>query len=438
VSTSSRKIDRLQATFDHEGIVANAGLIVPATLMARLGLEALIDTYVRTGSARPGRKVLTVVAAMLANATHIAHMNILRAGATGTVLGFKPMAPSTVGTFLRSFTFGHVRQLDAVLSRVLARAWAAGAGPGSGALVVDLDSTICEVHGKHKQGAAYGYTKRLGYHPLLATRADTGEILFSRMRKGSAASSRGIIGFVDELVAIIKAARATGPVTVRADSGFWSGDLIRRLNKHAVTWSITVTNHASIGNAIAAIAESDWVDIDYTIGGRAQVAETSYTMGGRTKRKQLDVRLIVRRTRLTDTAQAALWPHWRHHCFITNTTRAAVAADQFHREHAVVELAIRDLKEGTGAQHIPSGHYGANAAWFACAVLAHNLGTWCDLLAGQSPITNRTRRNRLIALAAVLVNRSGQHTLRFPARWPWAHQFHHTLTAIRALPQPSG
>jgi hypothetical protein len=438
VSTSSRKIDRLQATFDHEGIVANAGLIVAATLMARLGLEALIDTHVRTGSSRPGRKVLTVVAAMLANATHIAHMNILRAGATQTVLGFKPMAPSTIGTFLRSFTFGHVRQLDAVLSRALSRVWALGAGPGEGPLVVDLDSTICEVHGKQKQGAAYGYTKRLGYHPLLATRADTGEVLFSRMRKGSAGSSRGIIRFVDELVAIIKTAGAAGPVTVRADSGFWSGDLIRRLNKHAVAWSITVTNQASIRKAIAAIAETDWVDIDYTLGGRAQVAETSYTMGGRTKRKQLHVRLIVRRTRLTDTNQAALWPDWRHHCFITNTTRTAVAADQFHREHAVVELAIRDLKEGTGAAHIPSGHYGANAAWFACAVLAHNLGTWTDLLAHQPPVTNRTRRNRLIALAAVLVNRSGQHTLRFPARWPWAHQFHQTLTAIRALPQPSG
>jgi hypothetical protein len=439
VSTSSRKIDRLQAIFDHDGIVANAGLIVPATLMARLGLEALIDTWVRTGSSRPGRKMLTVVAAMLAGATHIDHVNVLRAGSTQAVLGFKAMAPSTIGTFLRSFTFGHVRQLDAVLSRALARAWALGAGPGDSALVVDLDSTICEVHGKKKQGAAYGYTKQLGYHPLLATRSDTGEVLFSRMRKGSAGSSRGIIRFVDELVALIKGAGATGPMTIRADSGFWSGDLIRRLNKHRIDWSITVTNHPSIRKAIAAIPETDWVDIDYTLGGRAQVAETLHTIGGgRTKHKQHRVRLIVRRTRLTNTTQATLWPDWRHHSFITNTTRTAVAADQFHREHAVVELAIRDLKEGTGAEHIPSGHYSANAAWFACAVLAHNLSTWTGLLAHQPPVTNRTRRTRLIALAAVIVNRSGRHTLRFPARWPWANQFHHTLTAIRALPQPSG
>lgn len=439
MSTSSRKIDRLQATFDHESIVANAGLILAATLMARLGLETLIGRWVKTGSPNPGRKIMTVIAAMMAGATHIDHVNMLRAGATQAVLPFKVMAPSTIGTFLRSFTFGHVRQLDAVMSRTLANAWNLGAGPGAAPLVIDLDSTICEVHGKKKQGAAYGYTKHLGYHPLLATRADTGEILFSRMRKGSAGSSRGIIRFADELAAVLQRAAATGPMTVRADSGFWSNNLIRRLNKHNMAWSITVTNHASIRKAIAAISETAWVDIDYTLGGQAQVAETSHTIGGgRTKRRKQTVRLIVRRTRLTNPKQAALWPEWRHHSFITNTKLDAVAADQFHREHAVVELAIRDLKEGTGAEHIPSGHYAANAAWFACAVLAHNLGHWITILADQPPTTHRTRRVRYIALAAILVNRSRQHTLRFPARWPWADAFHHTLTAIRALPQPSG
>jgi hypothetical protein len=133
-----------------------------------------------------------------------------------------------------------------------------------------------------------------------------------------------------------------------------------------------------------------------------------------------------------------LWPDWRHHAFITNLEADAIAVDQFHRQHAVVELAIRDLKEGTGAQHIPSGHYHANAAWLACAVLAHNLGHWTTQLARQPPVTNRTQRTRLIALAAVFVNRSGRPTLRFPARWPWATQFTQTLNALRALPAPSG
>ena len=165
MSGSSRSPDRFATTFDHEGLVANAGLILAGTLMDRLGLSALIERWVRTGSANPGPKICTVVAAMLAGATHIDHVGMLRAGRTGRVLGFKPAAPSTVGTFLRTFTFGHVRQLEAVLSRTLARAWGLGAGPGEAPLVIDLDSTICEVHGKQKQGAAYGLHQRARLSP---------------------------------------------------------------------------------------------------------------------------------------------------------------------------------------------------------------------------------------------------------------------------------
>lgn len=437
MSASSRKLDRLAATFDHQGLVADAGLILPATLMVRLGLEALIDSWVHTGSSRPGRKVLTLVAAMIAGATHIDHVNRLRAGATQAVLPFKVMAPSTIGTFLRTFTFGHVRQLDAVLARILTRAWGTGAGPADAPVVVDLDSTICEVHGKAKQAAGYGYTKVLGYHPLLATRAGTGEVLFARMRRGSANTARGVVRFVDELVAIVKRAGATGAMTVRADSGFWSWKLVDRLNAHGIGWSITVRLHETMKQAIAGIDEEAWVDIDYTLGGQAQVAETVYTTGrGRNTRS---VRLVVRRTRLTDEAQRRLWPEWRHHAFITSDTDIdMIEADRFHREHATVELAIRDIKEGAGLEHIPSGHYHANAAWLACSVLAHNLGIWVDLLADHAPMTHRTRRTRLISLAAVIVNRSGRAFMRLPARWPWARQFNNTLTAIRALPAPSG
>ena len=260
------------------------------------------------------------------------------------------------------------------------------------------------------------------------------------MRKGSAGSSRGVVRFVDELVARLKRAGATGAKTVRADSGFWSWKLIDRLSHHNIAWSITVTNHASIRKAIRQIPDNAWRSIDYTIGSHAQVAETTYVTGSyHSQRPKRSVRLIVRRTRLTEGAQHQLWPDWRHHAFITNRTDLnCAAADRFHREHATVELAIRDLKEGTGLNHIPSGHYAANCAWLACAVLAHNLGTWTANLADQPPVTNRTRRTQLTALAAVTVNRSGQPTLRFPARWPWAHQFHQTLSALRALPGPSG
>ena len=280
MSASSRRIDRLQATFDHGGLVANAGLVVPATLMVRLGLEALIDAWVRTGSARPGRKILTLVAAMIAGATHIDHVNMLRAGATRRVLPFKVMAPSTIGSFLRSFTFGHIRQLDAVhVPDARLGPGSLGAGPGDRPLVIDLDSTICEVHGKQKQAASYGYTRRLGYHPLLATRAGTGEVLFARMRKGSANTARGVIRFVDELAANLARAGATGPMTVRADSGFWSWKLCDRLDAHGIAWSITVRLHKNMKTAIAGIDDDAWVDIDYPDAGQAQVAETTYTAG---------------------------------------------------------------------------------------------------------------------------------------------------------------
>ena len=444
MTTVSRNIDRIDAVFDDPKLVANAGLILVGTLIKRLGLEALINERVRLegreGGSRPGRKVLTLVCAIIAGATHIDHVDILRAGATQQVLPFVVMAPSTIGTFLRAFTFGHVRQLDAVADRVLRRAWTLGAGPASGeALVIDVDSTIAEVHGHHKQGAAYGYTKTLGYHPLLATRAGTGEILHARMRKGSAGSSRGVVRFVDELVARVRRAGADPQITLRADSGFWSWKLIDALNRHGVLWSITVSQHKAIRSAIAAIPETAWVDIDYTLGGKAQVAECDYVSGRRGA--QRSVRLVVRRTRLSGH-QAQLFPDWRHHAFITNTSADTVAADAFHRNHAVVELAIRDLKEGAGLEHCPSGHYSANAAWLACAVLAHNLTLWTMILGDTrtdpDKWNHRTIRTRLVALAATLVNRSGRPTLRLPLNWPWAEQFTQMLTALRILPALSG
>lgn len=171
----SQTIDRIDATFDDPNLVANAGLLVFASMSQRLGLEVLIDSMVRlvgrVGGARPGRKVLTLVHAMIAGATHIDHVDVLRAGSTESVLGHRVMAPSTNGTFLRSFSFGHVRQLEAVIGRALERAWALDAGPGEVPLVIDIDSTICEVAGKAKSGAGYGYTKVLGYHPIPSRQA---------------------------------------------------------------------------------------------------------------------------------------------------------------------------------------------------------------------------------------------------------------------------
>jgi len=424
-------------TFDDLNLVANAGLVVVATLVVRLGLEALINRTVRltgrVGGSRPGRKVLTLVHAIIAGGSHIDHADMLRTGATQRVLPFRvtnSMAPSTLGTFLLAFTFGHVRQLDAVIGETIRRAWGHGAGPGTGRLVVDVDSTITEVAGKQKQGAGYGYTKRLGYHPILATRADTGEVLHARMRRGAANTQRGAKRFVEEPIARVRRAGATGEIVCRFDSGFWSGDTIATLGRLGVRYTMAVrTGNTAIAKAITTIDENVWVDIDYTPDGEAQVAECRYK--GR--------RLVVRRTRLTDTTQAALWPDWRHHAFLTDLDGDAVTLDAFHRQHAVIELAIRDLKEGAGLEHVPSGQFFANAAWLSCAVLAHNLIRWAASLGELTPdgelTVARTMRTRLIALPGRIVNRSGQHTLRLPARWPWADAFLHALTRLRAIPQ---
>jgi hypothetical protein len=434
VSSVSRSIERLEATFDDDTLVANAGLVVPATLMVRLRLEELVNVTVRlvgrVGGSRPGRKVCSLVATILAGGSHIDHANMLRAGATQRVLPFRVMAPSTLGTFLRAFTFGHVRQLDAVIAESLRRAWALGAGPGSTRLVIDVDSTICEVVGKHKQGAGYGYTHVLGYHPILATRADTGEVLHARMRKGQANTSRGARRFIEELIARVRRAGATGELVLRVDSGFWSNDTIATLGRLGVCYTMAVrTGNTAISKAIATIDEAAWVDIDYTPDGKAQVAECRYK----------NRRLVVRRTRLTDVGQAALWPDWRHHAFLTDLPDDTVTIDRFHRQHAVVELAIRDLKDGAGLEHCPSGKFFANAAWLGCAVLAHNLTRWTASLGDVIPdgelTVTRTIRTRLIALPGRLVNRSGQPTLRLPTRWPWAQTFLRALTRLRAIPQ---
>lgn len=438
MSGVSRVIDRVEVIFDDETLVADAGLIVPATLMVRLGLELLVNETVRlvgrVGGSRPGRKVLTLVAAILTGASHIDHADRLRAGATQAVLPFRVMAPSTLGTFLRSFTFGHIRQLDRVIAETIRRAWSLGAGPGAAAMTIDLDSTICEVHGKAKHGAAYGYTKVLGYHPILATRAGTGEVLHARLRKGS--SQRGAKRFAEELIARVRRAGATGALTVRADAGFWSYALIDTLTRLGVRWSITVRINASIHKAIDAISDDAWSPIVYPDGGEAQVAETTYMTGAGKRRREL--RLVVRRTRLTEPAQRRLWPDWRHHAFITNVELPTVAVDEFHRAHATVELAIRDLKDGAGLEHCPSGRFFANAAWLGCAVLAHNLIRWTARLGGTQPgdqlTVARTVRSQLLCLPGRLVNRSGRWTLRLPARWPWADSFTTALDRTRSLP----
>jgi hypothetical protein len=254
---SSHSPDRLAVVFDDDHAVANAGLLLPATLAERLGIEAAVDQLVdlgtRPGHHRPGRKVLTLVHALVAGGDCIDDADVLRTGSTAAVLGHRVMAPSTLGTFLRAFTFGHVRQLDQAAEHALTRAWAAGAGPGAGPMTMDLDSTICEVHGHHKDGAAYGYTRQLGYHPLLATRADTGEVLHARQRSCRAASGRGAERFVNELAGRVRRAGTSGQLVLRADSGFWAAKVLAACRRHHIRFSITVRQTPTVTAAIAAV-----------------------------------------------------------------------------------------------------------------------------------------------------------------------------------------
>jgi hypothetical protein len=431
VSSVSRGIDRIEVTFDEPNLVANAGLVLVATLVARLGLERLINATVhlsgRVGGARPGRKVLTLVHAMAAGGSHIDHADVLRSGATASVLSHRVMAPSTLDTFLRAFTFGHIRQLDKVLGETLRRAWALGAGPGSAPLVIDLDSTICEVCGKAKHGAGYGYTKKLGYHPLIATLAWTGEVLHVRMRQGAANTQRGAVRFAEELVARVRRGGASGDLFMRFDSGFWSNTTIAVLERLEVSYTMGVHMVKSVVKAVEGIDEAAWTPIEYTPDGEAEVAECDY----------LGQRLVVRRTRLIGR-QAALWPQWRHFAFVTDLGGRAVEVDAFHREHATVELAIRDLKEGAGLEHVPSGNFLANSAWLVCAALAHDLIRWTAMLGDITPEEHltvaRTVRTRFLSLPGRLVSRSGRPTLRAPLEWPWAETFERALTLLRALP----
>ena len=281
---SSHSPDWLAVGFNDGHAVANAGLLLPATLAHRLGIEQVVDELVdlgdRPGHHRLGGKVLTLLHAMVAGADCIDDADVLRAAQTAQLLGHRVLAPSTLGTFLRSFTFGHIRQLDRVAETVLGRAWAAGAGPGQTPVTIDVDSTICEVHGHHKGGAAHGYTRQLGYHPLLATRADTGEVLHARLRKGSSQRghkrfvARGAERFVNELAGRVRRAGASGQLTLRADSGFWSAKIMTACRRHRIRFSITVRQTRQVQAAIAAVPEDAWVEIDYPDGGIAQVAET--------------------------------------------------------------------------------------------------------------------------------------------------------------------
>ena len=369
--------DRIHIAFDDHRLVANAGLLLPVTLAHHLELGELVDSHIDLGDA-PGRanpvdKLLTLVASALAGGDCIDDADVLRPGGTAGVFGCVVKAPSMLGTFLRSFRSGHVRQLDRVSRELLAEAWQAGAGRSNEPFTIDLDSTICETHGRGKEGARYhGYTDQRGCHPLLATAADTRDVLLSRLREGRANTARGAAHFLRETVSRVRYAGATGQLTVRADSGFYTHDIVAVCRKAKVRFSITARQHQSLRNIIEAIPEADWTPIPYWMEGAADVTETEYTRF-ESEPDAASVRLIVRRVKPTPGSQLALLATYSYHAFITDRAGDTLDLEADHRRHAEIENAIRDLKYGVGLNHLPSGRFPANAAWLAVQVMAHNL-----------------------------------------------------------------
>lgn len=439
---SSHKLVQVETTFDEDNLVPNAGLQVPAALAQKLGVAELVDERVKlpegvAGRANCGTKAMTVIGAMLAGADSIDDTDVLRTGAAPELFD-QIRAPSTIGTWLRGFNWAAVRMLDAVSREVLARAWQAGLGPDLDAdLTIDLDSTVCQVYGAKKQGAKYGYTKVRGYHPLLATLAGTNEVLHARMRGGNAGSARGAASLVRETISRVRNAGATGALTLRADSAFYSKTFIAACRDHDARFSVTVKQLKPIKQAIAAIPDEDWVPIDYWLQGGADVAETTYTAFKNT-RDEITLRLIVRRVRPTPGSQLAMDVVFDYHPLLTDRDGDMLELEADHRAHAVVELAIRDLKAG-GLAHVPSGKFNANAAWLALAILAHNLGRWSLKAAGAGwqHATTETLRTKLVSMPARLVHTARRIKLRAPTNWPWREAFENALARIAVIPAPT-
>ena len=302
-------------------------------------------------------------------------------------------------------------------------------------LTIDLDSTICETYGLTKEGAhRHNYTGQRGYHPLLAIAAGTGDVLMARLRAGRANTARGAAHFLRETIGRVRYAGAKGQLTVRADSGFYTHDIVSVCRSNDVRFSITVRQHARLRSLIEDIPETDWTPIPYWMEGAADVAETTYTPFG-SEPDAAPVRLIVRRVRPTPGSQLALFANYSYHAFITDREGDTLRLEADHRRHAEIENAIRDLKYGVGLNHLPSGRFAANAAWLAVQALAHNLARWTSRIGlGEQALTTRTLRRRFFALVGRLTRSARRLTLHFPQRWPWGNRFSGALARLRSLP----
>jgi hypothetical protein len=452
----------VRAAFDDPNLVSCAGLVPVMRLAQQAGLHDAVTDRVRlpgdTGS-NPAGKVATIVAGMLAGADSIDDLNIARHGGMRSLFT-SVYAPSTLGSFLRTFTHGHARQLQAAARDTLIGL--AGRAPildGADVLTfVDIDSMLRRVYGKQKQGIGFGHAKvggynvyLRGYNPLittLSTPLSAPVIAATRLRSGSAGSARGAASQIAEAITTARSCGATGEIVVRADSAFYAKTVITTCRRRNVRFSVTARIDAKIRAACESIGEDQWIDIKYPQAvfdedtGRwisdAQIAETVYTAFAGT-RHAVTARLIVRRIRRDEPTQIPgqeeLLPTYRYHAVFTDSPFVLAQAEAQHRGHAIIEQVNADLIAGALA-HLPSGRFSANDAWLTCAAIAHNLTRTAGHLAAGAYAHARpaTIRTRIITVAARLAHRARTIHLHLPEQWPWQMAFDNLFTAVATTP----
>jgi hypothetical protein len=455
----------VSAAFDDPNLVSAAGLVPMLRLAQAAGLGALAQDRLSVATdkgANSGAKVSALVAGMLAGADSIDDMNLLRHGGMGKLFD-RVYAPSTLGSFLREFRFGHVRQLDAVASRFLVNLGSRAPllkHHNSEQVFVDVDDTIIEVHGYQKQGAGFGYSGVRGLNGLLAvasTSSSAPVILGQRLRKGSTGSPKGAARILGDALATLRrmtTASMSPRVLVRADSAFYGHATIGAAIRSGADVSVTVRMDPAVKAAITAITDNAWTKIEYTDAIRdettgqwistAEVAEIPFTaFRSRKKAEQVPGRLVVRRIpdlNPKHSEQPTLFDTWRYHAFFTTSSMDefdTVTADKTHRAHAIIEQVHSDLKNGPLA-HLPSGVFTANSAWLVLAVIAFNLTRTAGVLADRggklARATTATIRRTLIAVPARLARSARRIRLHLPAAWPWQNAFTRLFTTTHAPP----
>jgi len=440
---------KTHAAFDDPNLVSRAGLLPVMALAERCGLADLAGEYVRLSGGtgvNAGLKVGCLVAGMAAGADCIEDMDVLRHGVMADLFG-GIRAPSTLGSFLRSFTWGNARQLEKVHREFLAGlARSAPLLPGSDVLAfIDIDSQQKRVFGYQKQGAAFGYTKISGKSLMvrglnvlaatISTPLAAPVIAAARLRGGSAGSARGAASFITEAVGVARDTGCAGTIVVRMDSAYYSSAAIGAARRAGARFSVTAQLNSAVKAAIAAIPGTAWTPIAYPralwddqLGcwvSDAEVAEVEYTAftahphRGRIT-APVTARLIVRRVRDMNAAgQEELFPAWRYHAVFTDSPFEMIQAEEHHRDHAIIEQVFADWNDGPLA-HLPSGSFPANAAWLACAAISCNLLRAAGTLASLAYARARgaTLRRDLIGVAARAARHGRGHiTLHLPRGW---------------------